>query len=161
MLLDDLKVLIKDFENVLLKDPRFKNDMFFKNQVKIIYDCEKRKINNVFVPMPIDNKDQLNEINKLKQKIVSLENSCKCGSYEKGELPDTDKLTSDYRDVADRSRETATSEDDLRTLFSLESFKKATTDKKLDIVRVLDSEYNRFSNFTNNELKKKLENWKQ
>ena len=161
MLLDDLKILIKDFENVLLKDPRFKNDMFFKNQVKIIYDCEKKKINNVFVPMPIDNKDQTKEINKLKQKIVSLENSCKCGSYEKGELPDTDKLTSDYRDVADRSRETATSEDDLRTLFGIENFKKISTIDKLRVVRAVDSEYNRFSKYDDNELTKVLENYKQ
>jgi len=49
MLLEELKFLIKDFESVLSQDTRFKKDMFFKNQVKIIYGS--KKINNVFIPI--------------------------------------------------------------------------------------------------------------
>jgi hypothetical protein len=50
MLLEDLKILIKDFESVLSKDLRFKKDMYFKNQVKIIY-IEREKNRNILVPL--------------------------------------------------------------------------------------------------------------
>ena len=42
MILDELKNMIKDLENILLKDTRFRKDYFFKNQVKIIYEEEIR-----------------------------------------------------------------------------------------------------------------------
>jgi hypothetical protein len=51
MILQDLKSLIKDFEDVLIKDDRFKNDYKFKSQVKTIYGL--RKVENVFIPFPV------------------------------------------------------------------------------------------------------------
>jgi len=75
MLLDDLKILIKDFEGILSKDLRFKEDMYFKNQVKIIYG-KKEKIKNVFVPLMLANLSkttELDENTKLKNRIKYLE----------------------------------------------------------------------------------------
>jgi hypothetical protein len=51
MILQDLKSLIKDFEDVLIKDKRFKNDYKFKSQVRTIYGL--RKVENVFIPFPV------------------------------------------------------------------------------------------------------------
>lgn len=50
MLLDEIKDLIKDFEMVLIKDKRFKEDADFKNQVKTIYNCEKNLNKNFAIP---------------------------------------------------------------------------------------------------------------
>lgn len=75
MLLDELKILIKDFEGILSKDLRFKEDMYFKNQVKIIYG-EKEKIKNVFVPLMLANlskTEPVDEVTKLKDRIKYLE----------------------------------------------------------------------------------------
>jgi len=55
-MLEDLKSLIKDFEEVLIKDERFKNDYKFKSQVRIIYGL--RKVENVFVPFPVGTGEQ-------------------------------------------------------------------------------------------------------
>jgi hypothetical protein len=75
MLLDELKILIKDFEGILSKDLRFKDDMYFKNQVKIIYG-EKEKVKNVFVPLMLanlSNSQEVDEVTKLKDRIKYLE----------------------------------------------------------------------------------------
>jgi len=56
MILEDIKSLIKDFEEVLIKDERFKNDYKFKSQVRIIYGL--RKVENVFVPFPVGTGEQ-------------------------------------------------------------------------------------------------------
>jgi hypothetical protein len=42
MILDELKLLIKDLEIILIKDSRFKNDVHFKNQVRTIYMCKDK-----------------------------------------------------------------------------------------------------------------------
>ena len=71
MLLDDLKILIKDFEGILSKDLRFKEDMYFKNQVKIIYS-KKEKTKNVFVPLMLANLSNLWHCRKIKAHWASL-----------------------------------------------------------------------------------------
>jgi CRISPR/Cas system-associated endonuclease Cas3-HD len=45
MILDEIKDLIKELENILIKDERFKDSYDFKNQVKIIYK-HKNNLNN-------------------------------------------------------------------------------------------------------------------
>ena len=45
MILDEIKDLIKELENILIKDKRFKDNYDFKNQVKIIYK-HKNNLNN-------------------------------------------------------------------------------------------------------------------
>jgi hypothetical protein len=45
MILDEIKDLIKELENILIKDKRFKDSYDFKNQVKIIYK-HKNNLNN-------------------------------------------------------------------------------------------------------------------
>jgi hypothetical protein len=45
MILDEIKDLIKELENILIKDKRFKDSYDFKNQVKIIYK-RKNNLNN-------------------------------------------------------------------------------------------------------------------
>ena len=47
MILDEIKDLIKELENILIKDQRFKDSYDFKNQVKIIYK-RKNNLNNNF-----------------------------------------------------------------------------------------------------------------
>lgn len=42
MILDNIKDLIKEMEGVLIKDPRFKEDMHFKNMVKTIYSSDPK-----------------------------------------------------------------------------------------------------------------------
>ena len=51
MILDEIKSLIKDFEDILIKDARFKNDYKFKSQVKMIYKLGEKE--NIFIPVPI------------------------------------------------------------------------------------------------------------
>jgi len=90
MLLDDLKSLIKDFEGILSKDLRFKEDMYFKNQVKVIYG-QKEKTKNVFVPLmlanlskttEVDEKTKLKDRIKYLEKIVSLPDTHVCPKVE-------------------------------------------------------------------------------
>lgn len=95
MLLDDLKDLIKDFETVLLKDIRFKEHMQFKNQVKIIYQCDK-PVNQIIPSYDITdmvsnlgllngNNNKTSEIDKLKDRIKYLEilsDKCNCDEYK-------------------------------------------------------------------------------
>jgi len=107
MLLDDLKDLIKDFETVLSKDSRFKEHMDFKNQVKVIYQCDK-PVNQIIPSYDITdmisnlsllngNNNKTNEIDKLKDRIKYLEilsNKCNCDEYkptikDKGSRRDT------------------------------------------------------------------------
>ena len=42
MILDNIKDLIKEMEGVLIKDPRFKEDMNFKNMVKTINSSDPK-----------------------------------------------------------------------------------------------------------------------
>ena len=51
MILNEIKDLIKDLEEVLIKDKRFKDHCYFKNQIKIIY---KNNLNNFYQPSNID-----------------------------------------------------------------------------------------------------------
>ena len=51
MILNEIKDLIKDLEEVLIKDKRFKDHCHFKNQIKIIY---KNNLNNFYQPSNID-----------------------------------------------------------------------------------------------------------
>ena len=46
MILDEIKDLIKELENILIKDQRFKDSYDFKNQVKIIYKRKNNLDNN-------------------------------------------------------------------------------------------------------------------
>ena len=54
MLLDDIKILIKDFEKSLIKDVRFKKDYQFKQQVKALYKKKHLPViqSQIIVPMP-------------------------------------------------------------------------------------------------------------
>lgn len=128
MILDELKILIKDFEIVLSKDLRFKNDMDFKNQVKTIYGTKKP--DNILMPtelMFIDNA----EIIRLKNKIKYLEKTephvcptvhkcpvcpacpvCKETDYNSGNIPETDKIRRDYEALPRQ----LTEEEDLRII---------------------------------------------
>lgn len=47
MILDNIKDLIKEMEEVLIKDPRFKEDMYFKNMVKTIYINNSTKLKTI------------------------------------------------------------------------------------------------------------------
>jgi len=47
MLLDNIKDLIKEMEEVLVKDPRFKEDINFKNMVKTIYTSNSSKLKTI------------------------------------------------------------------------------------------------------------------
>ncbi len=82
MILDELKLLIKDLEIILIKDSRFKNDVYFKHNVKTIYLTKNKNeivditglynlalLNKTKTNNKINNQiytDILTEINKLK-----------------------------------------------------------------------------------------------
>lgn len=136
MLLDELKILIKDFEGILSKDLRFKEDMYFKNQVKIIYG-EKEKVKNVFVPLMLANlskSQEVDEVTKLKDRIKYLEKieniqekplvcpPCNCPKvepqYETGELPESDTIRRNYNQVTRHIETTSSEEDDLNTVYT-------------------------------------------
>lgn len=44
MLLDEIKDIIKELEDILIKDPRFKKEVYFKKSVRTIYECKKNNI---------------------------------------------------------------------------------------------------------------------
>jgi len=53
MILDEIKILIKDCEKLLIKDARFKKDYKFKSQVKTIYGSSKKATTNqILIPVP-------------------------------------------------------------------------------------------------------------
>jgi len=52
MILDELKYLIKDLEEILLKDKRFRQDYLFKSQVRKIYEQEI-KSQPIYIPYMI------------------------------------------------------------------------------------------------------------
>lgn len=96
MILDDLKDLIKEMEDVLIKDPRFREEADFKNQVKVIYNCEKVKS---FVQMPtydvthivMSNLQYLgNNIKNKKETKKETKHECKCPTCEKLKIDGVD-----------------------------------------------------------------------
>jgi hypothetical protein len=98
MLLDELKKMIKEFETVLVKDERFKDDASFKNQVKIIYSKDK-KPTNLMAPILLGNLSSINntdEITKLKNRIKYLEKieniPCNCEEKTSDSLFETEPL---------------------------------------------------------------------
>jgi hypothetical protein len=48
MLLDNIKDLIKEMEEVLMKNPKFKEDINFKNMVKTIYTSNSSKLKTIY-----------------------------------------------------------------------------------------------------------------
>jgi hypothetical protein len=47
MILDNIKELIKDIESILIKDDRFKEDVYFKKMIKTIYTSDKNNNNPI------------------------------------------------------------------------------------------------------------------
>jgi hypothetical protein len=106
MLLDDIKSLIKDFEKCLMKEPRFKKDCGFKNEVKIIYKFKKTP-NHIIVPVPYytGTKESNTVANTVQGPSTTGKPCPKCGeidcskcgaSYEESDLntfiPESDNL---------------------------------------------------------------------
>jgi hypothetical protein len=62
MLIDEIKSLIHDLEEILIQDPRFKKDIFFKKKVKKIYGTKiiygKNKTENFYVPYIVNHKEE-------------------------------------------------------------------------------------------------------
>jgi hypothetical protein len=52
MILDEIQLLIKDIEEILIKDKRFKEDIDFKRQVREIYRRKSKK-ELVYLPFPV------------------------------------------------------------------------------------------------------------
>jgi hypothetical protein len=52
MILDELKLLVKDMEDVLVKDKRFKEYVKLKKQVKAIYGTNKVEYQPLYIPYP-------------------------------------------------------------------------------------------------------------
>lgn len=48
MILDNIKDLIKEMEEVLMKNPKFKEDSNFKNMVKTIYTSNSSKLKTIY-----------------------------------------------------------------------------------------------------------------
>lgn len=52
MIIDDLKLLVKEMEDVLVKDKRFKEYVKLKKQVKTIYGTNKVEYQPLYIPYP-------------------------------------------------------------------------------------------------------------
>jgi hypothetical protein len=52
MILDEIQLFIKDIEEILIKDKRFKDDIDFKRQVREIYRRKSKK-ELVYLPFPV------------------------------------------------------------------------------------------------------------
>jgi hypothetical protein len=166
MLLEDLKILIKDFEGVLSKDIRFKEDMYFKNQVKIIYG-QKEKIKNVMVPLllaNLSNTKEVDEMTRLKNRIKYLEKvesmPCSCSHYEHGTLPDSDEITKAYNSVTAKILTTASEDDDFTTLYSVLKGKLKTNpiQDQIKLIKKLLPE--RVKGLSDSEIEKKIQKYK-
>jgi len=123
MLLDELKKMIKEFETVLVKDERFKDDASFKNQVKIIYSKDK-KSQNIMGPILLGNLSSSNntdEITKLKNRIKYLEKveniPCKCEEKEGDSLFATEPFLGTVKETGKSMLERTTIQEDLQTIF--------------------------------------------
>lgn len=154
MILDELKVLIKDFETVLSKDLRFKKDMYFKNQVKIIYGT--KKINNVLIPMMVNNVGNSN-LPKCQTNILPSQADCpkckahvcpscpKCttdgnsgeykignlGEYERGHLKESNEMTKVYLGLPNSSSE----EEDLDEIYKIDGLSDLPLKEQIAIIR--------------------------
>jgi len=170
MLLDNLKNLIKDFEVVLSKDIRFKEDMYFKNQIKIIYS-HGEKTKNVFVPLMLANLNkttEIDEVTKLKDRITYLEKveslpeevsvcpPCNCSQYEQGKLPNSTTVRKNYNDVTRRIETTSSEEDELNTIYKANNsaLKSKSISEQINSLKQLIP--NRVENLSNNEIIQKI-----
>ena len=185
MLLDDLKILIKDFEGILSKDLRFKEDMYFKNQVKIIYG-EKQKIKNVFVPLMLANLSKTTEVDentKLKDRIKYLEKiesmpcacteqicpkvephvcpPCNCAKYEEGNLPDSDTIRKAYNDVTSRIETTASEDDELNFLYGEQDIALKSKDIPYQIKFIRDLLPDRVKGRSDDEIKQIIKKYQK
>ena len=68
MILDELKLLVKDMEDVLVKDKRFKEYVKLKKQVKTIYGTNKVEYQPLYIPYPT-----IGPTPKCEEKVVNLE----------------------------------------------------------------------------------------
>ena len=82
MILDNIKELIKDIESILIKDDRFKEDVYFKKMIKTIYTSDKNNNNPIIsydiTPIVLSNLSKLgknNETYKCKDKEHKIYNS--------------------------------------------------------------------------------------
>lgn len=148
MLLDELKKMIKEFETVLVKDVRFKDDASFKNQVKIIYSKDK-KSTNIMAPILLGNLSSVNnsdEITKLKNRIKYLEKTenlpCKCEEKEGDSLFATEPFLGKVKETGESMLERTTIQEDLQTIFEElgDNVTKMDTDKLTDYL--IDTSFN-------------------
>ena len=123
MLLDELKKMIKEFETVLVKDERFKDDASFKNQVKIIYSKDK-KPTNIMAPILLGNLSTTNntdEITKLKNRIKYLEKienlPCICEAKTSDSLFETEPFLRIVEKIGKDMLNRTSIEEDLQTYF--------------------------------------------
>jgi hypothetical protein len=68
MILDELKLLVKDMEDVLVKDKRFKEYVKLKKQVKTIYGTNKVEYQPLYIPYPT-----IGPTPKCEEKVVTRE----------------------------------------------------------------------------------------
>jgi aspartyl/asparaginyl-tRNA synthetase len=68
MILDELKLLVKDMEDVLVKDKRFKEYVKLKKQVKTIYGTNKVEYQPLYIPYPT-----IGPTPKCEEKVVNRE----------------------------------------------------------------------------------------
>ena len=176
MILDELKVLIKDFETVLSKDLRFKKDMYFKNQVKIIYGT--KKINNVLIPMMVNNVGNSN-FSKCETNISQLPcQKCethvcppcpKCttngnlgeykrghlGDYERGNLKESNEMTKVYLGLPNSSSE----EEDLDEIYKNPDLSKLSLEQQIELIR--ETQGKKIKDLTNEQIKQLIQKYQK
>lgn len=180
MILDELKNMIKDLENILLKDTRFRKDYFFKNQVKIIYEEEirlKPVSNPIYYPYYInttsgDTCPKSTDLLKLntcpKCKDCPKQIDCpKCGeaiNYSEGDLAETDALMKTIlegseimKGITNRTKLTDLSNEDRDILLKKlddEDIKNLTKRDQVEKLLSIPKLYSNWKNFSNVDIKK-------
>jgi hypothetical protein len=90
MILYELKNLIKDLENILIKDKRFKEDYTFKHQVRTLY-YKKPEVQNIYLPLVVNN-----TVEKECPKCSKLP---KIPKLEELDIPDLSKLLKELEET--------------------------------------------------------------
>jgi len=92
MLLDEIKSLIKECEECLIKDTRFKKDYEFKSQVRTIYKHDKNiQTRQIIIPVPYYSGNNTNkESNHREEQRCGVCEKClkgeRCEIYDKGRI---------------------------------------------------------------------------
>ena len=170
MILDELKYLIKDLEEILLKDKRFREDYLFKSQVRKIYEQEI-KIQRLYFPYYNTSCPTIESTNKPEGTNINNSlniNNCinllkPSDKYEEEELPEIESLiklqqeglnmTNQYSNRMKLSDLTQEERDILLPKLDIDNIRKLSREQ-LDKFLSIPRKYSNWKTLTSDEIKK-------